>query len=270
MEISEKIRQHILNEIISRKDILEYIEENLEFKIKNHHKKGRHFIVDSLPACGKDFLSMLMVNLTGFEADTWHHTFNNQTDMNLYPPKMVDSYSKDIIISGLDPSPWLYDMELLKKFNADAIFVIGDIFDTIVRLRELYLNKLRKPEYICLDSLGFYSMSFEQQLDIIIEMDLRLIAGQYASWRRAERDLGLSVMFISYNDLILNSYDTARMISEHFELSKSDEEIKIAVQKTQAQETNNFSNFIGKGDSLLTDSQKQKINEFRKFYKGLK
>ena len=274
MDVSEKIKQHIIAEIINRKDILEYIDENLEFKIKNQHIKGRHFIVDSLPECGKDFLKSLMINLTGFEEADWHHTFNNQTSINLYYPKIVDSYSKNLVINGLCPLPWAYDIDILKRFNIDAIFIVRDIADIIASLREFYFKRLRSPEYISLDSLGFYSMPVEQQFDIVIEMDLALIVRQYATWYRAKQDLGLNFMFISYDDLIMNSFEISGLILEYFKLSKSDKEIKIAIEKANAQESNNSciainNKYIGKGASLLTDSQKQRINDFISLYKNL-
>jgi len=273
-EFKQELKQKVLNELFSTKTCEEFIQESLDFKVANF-QKGFYPALNSIPKSGTAFFSKLMNNLTGLENIRLTRIVNGRTNnKSIYYPLLLNIFEKNCLCPIWHIQGFEYNIEILKNFNIKTVFLYRNIFDIIASLRDFYLatDKILHPPFY-LDDINFFNLETEEQYNTLIEIELKGHLENFLSWYNAKQKYDKEIMFITYKELVDDTFNTLNKILKFYGLSKTDDEILKAIELTNSRKKvdpqMNFNKGIkGRGKALLTEKQKQRIYDQIKLYKN--
>ncbi len=263
-----------LTEENSKLCLSDLVSTRIDYNCKNL-KQGNHLLINTLPKSGTGYLIEIMHELTGFK-----NIFpNNQAfpfvqTRDIYLPRLVDLFEDDLIIHGWHFEATPYNLEIIKKFNLKTVFLYRNIFDILPSIRDHVLKTLDKPQNVLLKDMSFDKMGMQEQFDFLIEDRIHKNIKLFVWWYRAKYKQNIDIIFVNYNDLVDSTVETIKQICVFYGLKISDNDIKYAIQNInsvkQSEQKIHFNKGVkGRGESLLTAEQKQRIIQIAKKYTSI-
>ncbi len=263
-----------LTEENSKLSLSDLLLSKLDYNFKTL-EQGRHLLINTLPKSGTGYLIEIMHELTGFnKIFPNNQAFPFVQTRDIYLPKLVDLFEQDLIIHGWHFEATPYNLEIIKKFNLKTVFLYRNIFDILPSIRDHVLKTLDKPQNVLLKDMDFGKMDISQQFDFLIEDRIHKNIKLFAWWYRAKHKQNIDIKFVNYNDLVDCTEETIQKICEFYGLNISDNNIRQAIQNInsvkQSEQKIHFNKGVkGRGNSLLSCEQKQRIVEIAKKYTSI-
>ncbi len=244
---------------------------------ENENKKI--ILVSAMPRSGSTFLSNSIMNLTGLRYFRLCSAYSTN-EHDLYLPSLFIA-TKVGCISQMHMKGTFHNVGLAKAFGIKPILLVRNIFDVIISLK----NDLRKKQSSrhCLNGMDGYSFIWQDQytksysdeklIDMIIDLAVPWYVNYYASWYRLEQLKRIDVMWVRYEELMLNKFDRISEILKFTNMEMLPDLSNEVIDKILNSEYDTFNKSnkgrFGKGKEILTKEQQQKIIDKFSYYPNI-
>lgn len=224
---------------------------------------GRHIFIACIPKSGSTFLKNVLVGLTGYR-DAFMVYTPGQFEQDIYLPVLESVADVDTVTQqhcrGSDAN-----VQIMQGFGIRPVVLVRNIFDCVVSLLDFYdrgafSNSFFRSDYGSLDE--------ETKLDLLIDNLVPWYFQFVASWSLVEKQRRLDLMWLRYEDLIGDKPETIKNILDFYGLAAPMRGIEQCVREIEARKrTTRFNKGIaGRGESRLSDSQKQRIKSYARYF----
>jgi tetratricopeptide (TPR) repeat protein len=225
---------------------------------------GRHIFIACVPKSASTFLKNVLENLTGYR-ELFDVYAAGQNEHDLYLPSLVEYAAVDTVTQQHCRASDA-NVQMMQGFGIQPIVLVRDVFDSVMSLLDFYRNQgAYFNSYFRPD---FPSLDYETQIDLIIENIIPWYFQFVASWKLAEREKRLQVMWLTYEDLITDKAGSITGVLNFYGLGASARDIGIKIKETESEARKNRFNkgVVGRGSIGISDTQKERIRHYAKYY----
>ncbi|MBK8464405.1 MAG: sulfotransferase domain-containing protein [Chloracidobacterium sp.] len=218
---------------------------------------GRHIFITCAPKSGSTFLKNVLIGITGFrDLFTVYAALQNEHEIDM--PQLA-KFGNINTVTQQHARASEANIQLMQAFRITPVVLVRNIFDTVVSLLDFYRRGFTFSTFFDRDE--FLAFGEEQQIDLLIEYVIPWYFQFVASWLRAERDNRLEVHWLTYEGMIMDKIGTvANILTNHgISAPKSEIEKQIAVVEGNRDRNRINKGVSGRGDSVLSLSQKKRI-----------
>jgi hypothetical protein len=224
---------------------------------------GRHMFITSVPKSASTFLKNVLVELSGYR-DTFMVTSTWQFEQELYLPTLRHVASLDTVTQQHTRASDV-NVQIMQAFGIRPIVLIRNIFDAVVSLLDFY-------------NAGAFTVSFFQEgysllddatkLDLIIDNFVPWYFLFVSSWDQVERQARLELTWLTYDELTTNTHDSVARMLAFYGLAANVRDIARVIKQVQSEKRRSRFNkgVAGRGATLLSTAQKQRISSFARYY----
>lgn len=229
-------------------------------------RRGRFVFIACMPKSGSSFLQVALVELTGFRAVRLTYGLERR-EQELYPPAVraaarIDTVTQQHMRANRP------NLELMRDYGIRPVVLLRNLADVVVSVRD-HLTQ-RGPERFAAmyASSSFRELDEKTQLDAVIDVALPWYIQFYASWVEAVAKGRTEALFLTYEEARADWGAALRRVADFYGLACRDEAIAGAVERAQAQRSATRFNrgVVGRGTTLLSAEQKQRIASFARYY----
>jgi hypothetical protein len=224
---------------------------------------GRHIFIACAPKSGSTFLKNALVSITGFR-DAFMVYTPGQFEQDLYLP-MLNS------VAGVDTVTQQHcrasdaNIQMMQAFAIRPVVLVRNIFDSVVSLLDFYnggafSNSFFRADYPTLDE--------STRIDLLIDNFVPWYFQFVASWSLVEKQSRLDLVWLRYEDLIINKPEAITNVLSFYGLGAPMRGIeqRISEIESEKQRTRFNKGVAGRGKSKLSDNQKRRISNYAKYY----
>jgi tetratricopeptide (TPR) repeat protein len=225
---------------------------------------GRHIFIACVPKSASTFLKNVLENLTGYR-DLFAVYAAGQNEHDLYLPSLVEYAAVDTVTQQHCRASDA-NVQMMQAFGIRPVVLVRNIFDSVMSLLDFYrnqgayFNSYFRPDFPSLDD--------ETQIDLIIENIIPWYFQFVASWSLAEQERRLQIMWLTYEDLVRDKAGSITKVLNFYGLGASVLDIERKIKETESGARKNRFNkgIVGRGSTGTSDSQKQRIRQYVKYY----
>ncbi len=224
---------------------------------------GRHIFIACVPKSASTFLKNLLVGLTGYR-DVFMVYAAGQNEHELYLPTVRETAHLDTVTQQHCRASDA-NVQMMQAFGIRPVVLVRNIFDSVMSLLDFYNKGASQTSYFRAD---FQSLDEETKIDLLIDNVIPWYFQFVASWSLVEKQKGLDIFWLSYEDLIADKLSTIKNILEFYGLGAARRSVDEKIRETEsAKRSTRFNKGIaGRGKSGLNDRQKERIRRFSKYY----
>lgn len=172
--------------------------------------RGRRFSIACFPKSGSTFITKCLCNYTGFPQVIIATSAEVQ---ELSAQRLEDLETIPSFISQTHFHPTRHNLRLIDKYGFENIFLYRNVFDCIVSLRDMYIERIDTAEGIWKNSFfsqwghysrGFLDLDASEQYDYIIECAASWYLLCYSSWMKKINEEGYPSIVIRYEAFFEN------------------------------------------------------------------
>jgi len=244
--------------------------ENFHFQPSGNDKPI--IVVTAAPRSGSTYLFntlMEVTNLTQFRLSSGYST--NEHDLYLPALCMMNNCG---CVSQMHMKGTFHNASLINRFNIRQIILVRNIYDIVVSL----LDELRKKEehsgyhtgqdgfsFLWLD-IATKNMDDEVLIDMIIDLAIPWYVNFYVSWYRLTEQNIVNPIWVNYEDMMHDKNNTITSILNSIDFPFNGE-INSTILNEKYSTFNKGSS--GRGNILLSDERKSRINEKFAYYEDV-
>jgi len=222
------------------------------------------FFISAFPKSGSSFISLVLTDLLDLPiVDIVYSHFREQ---DIYLPK-IEAYQNIKTISKHHTLATTPNLELLSKFNVSPVILIRSLPDTIISLRDHISKTLRWPHFQV--PKDFDKWESDVQFDFLIDVAIPWYIFFYTSWKKVEKENVIKIKFVKYENFNAKPAEAIKDITEFigFEIEIKQIEESMKKVKLLSKDKNRINKgVVNRGDTLLSEVQKEKIASFAKYY----
>ena len=228
-------------------------------------------IVAAAPRTGSTFLANVLIRVTGLRYFRLCPAYSTN-EHDLYLPSLCLAKSMGVL-SQMHIKGTFHNAGLMKLFGIRPIILVRRIFDIVVSLA----HDLREKECLPGFGTGVNGYSFlwhdhdvkglddQRLLDLIIDLVVPWYVNYYVSWSRLCAQDAVEARWVRYEDMMTKKKDTVSSILDFLGLDGDMSALDQAVERKYA--TFNRGD-TGRGDEMLSESQKGRIRRLFSYYPG--
>lgn len=227
--------------------------------------KRTRLLIACLPKSGSTFSSRLLERLTGYKPTAMVYAYE-RSEQEFYWPKFVLSYGDDALYIQQHLRCTESTLAAIKSLNITTIVQTRNIYDVVVSLRDHLASGDFDASMAYVDE-RFLKMSFEAQIDFIIDLMIPWYINFLVSWQEACRQ-GLNVFWLRYEKLVSNPQDLLTDLANfagHPEWVAGGK-VQLALQNTREVQTRFNKGVVGRGIDCLKPHQKDRIRRLANHY----
>lgn len=228
---------------------------------------GRYIVITAVPKSGSTYLSHSLAEATGYTRSYFGYSYHN-IEQELYLPKIVDAFGNGSVVHQhfrANPA----NLEIMSRFDIRPVVLVRNIFDAAVSVREHMIGEAADNLPAVFGPKDFNSWPAEKQFDFIVDYVLPWYVSFYASWKYAERDRKLPILWLQYEQMVRDWPSSIRSVLEFYRLNVSREDIDAAIQRMQAKprERVRFNKGVaGRGAQSLSIEQTARVHRLTLSY----
>jgi len=224
---------------------------------------GRHIFIACLPKSASTFLKNLLVSVTGYR-DLFTVYAAGQSEHEIYLPTLRDFADVNTVTQQHCRASDA-NLHLMQAFAIRPVVLVRNVFDSVVSLVDFYNQGAFQTSYFRAD---WQALNDDTKIDLLIENVIPWYFQFVASWDLAERQKRLEILWLSYEELIRDKAGSVLKVLEFYGLGASRRGLGERIREIESQERNNRFNkgIAGRGQTGLTDAQKEKIHLLKRFY----
>lgn len=229
-------------------------------------KLGTHIFITCLPKSGSTFLKNVLCQVTGFK-DLFMVYNPWQFEQEIYLP-VLQQFAEANTVTQQHNRASESCIQTMQAYGIRPVVLIRNVFDAVASLLDFYRNGAAFNSYFRGE---FEKLDHEDQLDVIIENLVPWYFQFFASWVQVERDRRFPLMWLTYEELVANKPQTVRRVLNFHNLDMDPEIIGRTIAHTETETRKNRFNrgIVGRGESLLSDRQKETIRRMARFYPSI-
>lgn len=159
-------------------------------------------------------------------------------------------------------------LSFIEKCNVKVIILSRSITDSLVSIRDHLANFKTKTPIAFVDD-HFRQLDPEAQMDFLVDLALPWYFNFYSSWATASANSDIPILFLSYEELRADPSKEIHRILDFADESRSDDHIEAVIAEVSKQPTRRNHAITGRGNSTLTEAQKQRVLRLRNHYSHL-
>ena len=224
---------------------------------------GRHIFIACLPKSASTFLKNLLVSVTGYR-DLFTVYAAGQSEHEIYLPTLRDFADVNTVTQQHCRASDA-NLHLMQAFAIRPVVLVRNIFDSVVSLLDFYNQGAFQTSYFRAD---WPALDEATRIDLLIENVIPWYLQFVASWDLAEKQKRLEVSWLSYEELIHDKAGSVLQVLEFYGLGASRRGIEERIREIESHARNNRFNkgVAGRGQTSLSDAQKEKIHLLKRFY----
>lgn len=231
----------------------------------NKEQLGSHIFIACVPKSASTFLKNLLVSLTGYR-DVFMVYAAGQTEHELYLPTLREAAHLDTVTQQHCRASDA-NVQMMQAFDIKPVVLVRNIFDSVMSLLDFYDKGAFYNSYFRAD---YQSLDEETKIDLLIDNVIPWYFQFVASWSLVEKQGSLEIFWLSYEDLIADKPSAIQSVLEFYGLGAARRGIEQKIKETESEERKiRFNKGLkGRGESSLSDRQKERIRRFAKYYPG--
>ena len=225
----------------------------------------KHIFIACVPKSASTFLKNVLTSLTGYK-DLFAVYSPWQTEQELYLPSIVE-YADRNTVTQQHCRASEANVQMMQAFGIRPVVLVRNIFDAVVSLYDFYHRGAFFNTYF---RETFHQLDETKQVDLIIDNVVPWYLQFVASWGQAEKEGRLEVYWLTYEDLTKNKVESIQQLLEFYGLGASPADIKrlIAAEESDTRKNRFNKGVTGRGKTVLTELQKQRIIGLIEYYPG--
>jgi hypothetical protein len=229
---------------------------------------GQFIFINSAPKSGSTYLRNILLELTGFDRV---HLVSGYKDneQDLYFPRVVDTISKNKVVHQHTKATER-NVAILSGLSTRPIVHLRNIYDCIVSLRD-HFNSSKNPKmFIVHIGRDYETLNENEKLDFLVNFAAPWYINFYVSWYEEERRGELDILWTTYEELVENTNKLTKSIIEWYGLEMHDSDIGSAIRAVSEKRNRNRNRYNkgvrGRGEYMLSETQKDRISSMAKYY----
>jgi len=231
-------------------------------RIKPEHL-GNHIFIACVPKSASTFLKNVLVGLTGYK-DLFAVYAAGQNEHELYLPTIAE-YADVNSVTQQHCRASEANVQMMQAFGIRPVVLVRNIFDAVISLLDFYKQGAFFNSYFRAD---FMNLDDETRVDLLIDNIVPWYLQFVASWDLVEKEKRLEIYWLGYEDLTKNKTASIERLLEFYGLGASAASISKTIDLTESDTRRNRFNkgVAGRGKTILTDAQKERIRSFTKYH----
>ena len=248
---------------------LQFIEQ---LQIRSDNK---NVVVFASPKSAGSFFHFALIEAFGYRKAVLSYK-TGFSHHNLYWPNVLEMKASGLnTVSHHHALANQDNIYLIQRGQLLPIVLTRNIFDVMASLKDHFeRSSVKELGWFfavlppCLLK-NFKLLSYEKQLDFLIERFCHLFFDFYISWKEAAQHKVINPLFITYDELIGDKVGTIIKAANFIGEEISEEKVRLCVQeleKNRKKEIRFNQGIVGRGKELLSEEQMQKILKIAEFY----
>jgi len=236
-------------------------------KIKNIlGGNGQFIFVNTVPKSGSTFLRNSLLELTGYQRAHMVSAYKDN-EQDLYLPRVIDTIGKNIVVhqhtKGTERN-----VAILSGLSVRPVIHLRNIYDCIVSLRDHFDSSDHPRMFFAHIDRNYKTLDEKQKLDLLVDFATPWYISFYVSWYEAERRGEVDLLWTTYEELIENKKLLIERILKWYGLERCIPHIDSAISVVSKKRSRNRYNkgVKGRGEYMLSDSQKDRIRSMANYY----
>lgn len=229
----------------------------------NPEDLGRHIFIACVPKSASTFLKNLLVGLTGFR-DVFMVYAAGQTEHELYLPTVLEAARADTVTQQHCRASDA-NVQMMQAFGIRPVVLVRNIFDSVMSLLDFYNSGAFYNTYHRAD---FQGLDREAQIDLLIDNAIPWYFQFVASWDLVEKQRRLDILWLTYEELTRTKAASVAKVLEFYGLGAPVRAVEQKIRETESEKRKTRFNkgVAGRGESGLSDLQKERIRSLARFY----
>jgi hypothetical protein len=189
-----------------------------------------------------------------------------QTEHELYLPTLREAAHLDTVTQQHCRASDA-NVQMMQAFEIKPVVLVRNIFDSVMSQLDFYNKGAFYNTYFRAD---YQSLDEETKIDLLIDNVIPWYFQFVASWSLVEKQKRLEIFWLSYEDLIADKSSTIQNVLEFYGLGAARRGVEQKIKEIESEERKiRFNKGIkGRGESTLSDRQKERIRCFAKYHPG--
>lgn len=228
--------------------------------------KGQFIFVNTVPKSGSTYLRNILLELTGYHRAHMVSEYKDN-EQDLYLPRVIDTFGKNIVVHQHTKATER-NIAILRGISARPIVHLRNIYDCIVSLRDFFDSSERPRMFLAQIDRNYKTLDEEQKLNMLVDFAAPWYINFYVSWYEAERRGEVDMLWTTYEELVEDTHQLTERILKWYGLEKRISYIDSAIGVVSEKKSRNRYNkgVKGRGEYMLSDSQKERIRNMAKYY----
>lgn len=224
---------------------------------------GTHIFIACVPKSASTFLKNLLVSLTGFR-DVFMVYAANQNEHELYLPTLRETAHLDTVTQQHCRASDA-NVQMMQAFEIKPVVLVRNIFDSVMSLLDFYDKGAFQQSYFRED---FKALDEETRIDLLIDNVIPWYFQFVVSWSLIEKRKSLDIFWLSYEDLTADKPKAIQEVLKFYGLGAARRGVEQRIKEIESEgRKNRFNKGIkGRGESRLSESQKERIRHFAKYH----
>lgn len=229
----------------------------------NKEQVGRHIFIACVPKSASTFLKNLLVSLTGYR-DVFMVYAAGQNEHELYLPTLREAAHLDTVTQQHCRASDA-NVQMMQAFEIKPVVLVRNIFDSVMSQLDFYNKGAFYNSYFRAD---YQSLDEETKIELLIDNVIPWYFQFVASWSLVEKQKRLEIFWLSYEDLVADKTTAIQNILEFYGLGAARRGIELKIKEIESEQQKiRFNKGIkGRGDSSLSDRQKERIRSLARYY----
>jgi tetratricopeptide (TPR) repeat protein len=224
---------------------------------------GTHIFIACVPKSASTFLKNLLVSLTGYR-DVFMVYAAGQSEHELYLPTLREAAHLDTVTQQHCRASDA-NVQMMQAFDIKPVVLVRNIFDSVMSLLDFY-NK--GASYNSFFRADYQSLDEETKIDLLIDNVIPWYFQFVASWSLVEKQKSLEIFWLGYEDLIADKPSVIQNVLKFYGLGAALRGIEQKIKETELEgrKTRFNKGVAGRGESGLSDRQKERIRRLARYY----
>lgn len=224
---------------------------------------GRHIFIACVPKSASTFLKNLLVSLTGYR-DVFMVYAAGQNEHELYLPTVRETAHLDTVTQQHCRASDA-NVQMMQAFEIKPVVLVRNIFDSVMSQLDFYNKGAFFNTYFRAD---YQSLNEETKIDLLIDNVIPWYFQFVASWSLVEKQGSLDIYWLSYEDLIADKPAAVQKVLRFYGLGAALRGVEQKLGETESEKrmTRFNKGIAGRGESGLSERQKERIRRLAKYY----
>lgn len=160
-------------------------------------------------------------------------------------------------------------LALIDKANIDVVLQVRDIFDTVVSLRDHLTRESTEFPMAWMNGSNWKELNDTQKADFVIDMVVPWYFNFFVGWMQSGLVETGKVFVCTYERLRENPVAELQKILRFLREERDPRFIQTVVDGTQEETTRFNKGVVGRGKSLLSEAQQERITRYGVYYSGV-
>lgn len=232
------------------------------------HPKRNTILIACMPKTASTFLQNVIADVSGYSTNTLC-AGHGRNEQELYLPALVDN-SLDNIVTHMHVRATDNNIALMQTARIRPIVLVRNIFDLVTSMRDHAVKQSPHWSMACFDT-SFHTLDKPEQYDMVIDLCMPWFMYFYASWNKVTETQSLETYWLSYEELTNDKIGSIADLCQHYGIDASRQSIADAITKIEKNRVlSNFNKGVrGRGESELSDNQKQRLVNLTRYYPAI-